>query len=589
MQPFSFILKHSGGRSFFSLIIGLGSLAAAASPVKADLAAKGNGALPTGQVRGSENSDSALSLQWVTYRDRTLPIVNEAVTLSSHPGATTFKFGLDQGVSNGPIRFRYRLDGYEQRWHERTVLMRMVIRFIDANDEDLAEQEFTVSGVSPGWTGSYADSPWIHRKETVTVPRGAAHFYVVISSAGPPDAVGFFAIRNLVVFPSQGATNGLWLMPPVKPAGSEVVLEDVKDTLAGWVRAGTRPANARVLRYGSGPGSGVALAILDDNPQGHADWNTIKSQAPEVMSGTKLTLEWDEVYSIGTAVNGEETYPDLPVGLYSFRMEDLTVMGVPTGRQISVRVTVPVAFWQNGWFWIAPVLLLFGFVVGTWRMVEWKRITRQVRKLERERVLEQDRTRIAQDIHDDLGARVTEIALLSSSAQLKPNLPSEVRADFLAVFRLTQELVQALHETVWAVSPKNDHLDALTSYIGQMVNQMCAQAKLGCRLDIPDISAEVPVTSQMRHHIVMAVKEIIHNTIKHARATEIQVCLRWAERALTIQMSDNGCGFDPAVNARGNGLDNVERRLHSLGGSSSLESRPGAGTRVTLEFPLPVS
>jgi signal transduction histidine kinase len=87
----------------------------------------------------------------------------------------------------------------------------------------------------------------------------------------------------------------------------------------------------------------------------------------------------------------------------------------------------------------------------------------------------------------------------------------------------------------------------------------------------------------------MAVKEAIHNVIKHGHASEIQIGIQQVGKVLTLQVSDNGCGFDPAVIVRGNGLDNMERRLRSLQGSCSITSRPGAGTKVILEFPLPVS
>jgi signal transduction histidine kinase len=87
----------------------------------------------------------------------------------------------------------------------------------------------------------------------------------------------------------------------------------------------------------------------------------------------------------------------------------------------------------------------------------------------------------------------------------------------------------------------------------------------------------------------MAVKEAIHNVIKHGHASEIQIRMQATNGVLNIQVSDNGCGFDPATTAHGNGFDNMERRSRSLQGKCSIESRPGAGTTVTLEFPLPVA
>jgi signal transduction histidine kinase len=148
--------------------------------------------------------------------------------------------------------------------------------------------------------------------------------------------------------------------------------------------------------------------------------------------------------------------------------------------------------------------------------------------------------------------------------------------------------VQALHETVWAVNPKDDHLDSLAGFVCQMANKMCAQAQLRCRLEIPDLPNDIPVDSPIRHHIIMAMKEAIHNVIKHGRASEIHIRMEKTSGGLIIQVSDNGCGFDPAATVHGNGLDNMERRMHSLHGSCSVTSQPGAGTRITFEFPFQI-
>ncbi len=537
-------------------------------------------------TNGLVESKPALKLRSVEVNNRALSgISNTSLYLPAHPDTTTFTFGPNPLTSNTPLRFRCQLDGYEQGWHERSALMRMMIRFIDANQREIAEQIFPVMGESPGWTGSFSDSPWIRRKEVVTVPADAVRFWVVISSAGPPEAVGLFAVRNLVLWPSQGDTNGMRMIPPVNPDPNSAAVEAAKSSPTGWYRGGLRLANAQLLRYA--PGAEVGLAILDDHPQGHADWNTAKVQGPQLAPGEKLTFEWEEIYSIGAADYGKVEYTNLPAGLYRFRMEALNLMGSPTGRNVSQLVTVPVAAWKTLWFWVAVALALFAIAAGSWRLSSWRRMKRQVQDLERLRDLEQERFRIAQNIHDDLGARVTEIALLSSSAQLKPNLSDEARAEFEAVTRLTSDLVRALYEIVWAVNPKNDHLDSLAGFVCQMANQMCARAQLRCRLEIPDLPAEIPVTSPVRHNIIMAVKEAIHNVIKHGHASEIHIGIQQAGKFLTLQVSDNGCGFDPAAIVRGNGLDNIERRLHSVHGSCSVASQPGAGTKVSLEFPLP--
>ena len=474
-------LKHQYRKNIFAVAFAVASFVMPSVLVAPVVMAQTNRDSQHDQVAISKEQLPSLTLGSVTVNGRALSeIPKESLRLPSNPGTVSFSYGPNPQASNAPLRFRSQLDGYEQGWHEHQVLMRMVIRFIDANLHDISEQEFVVRGESPGWTGSFKDSPWLPRKEVVTVPPDAVRFWVVISSAGPPEAVGVFAVRKLMVWPSQGDTNGVSLIPPVEPDAGKAIEEATKVSPVGWERGGLRPADARLVRYGSG--SEVALAILDDNPQGHADWSTGRVQGPKLTPGEKLTFEWEEVYSIGAADYGNAIYTNLPAGLYRFRMEALNLTGLPTGRGSSQLVVVPVAAWRTTWFWVAVGVAMFAMAAGSWRLSAWGRMKRQVQDLERLRDLEQERFRIAQNIHDDLGARVTEISLLSSSAQLKPHMSPEARAEFGAVSRLTSELVQALHETVWAVNPKDDHLDSLASFVCQMANKMCAQAQLRCRL-----------------------------------------------------------------------------------------------------------
>jgi signal transduction histidine kinase len=352
----------------------------------------------------------------------------------------------------------------------------------------------------------------------------------------------------------------------------------------GWTRSGLRLANAQVVRVG--PERELALVLVDDSPESHTDWITPKAQAFRVQPGERLVFEWDEFYSIGIADFGSVSYEKLPAGLYRFRMVGLSFRGVPTGAEASVAVEVPVAFWKTSWFWLGNLLALGGLITGAWRLAEWRRMKRQLQAVEAERAVERERFRIAQDIHDDLGARVTEISLLSSSAQEQKNLSEEARASFGRVSRMSQNLVGALYETVWAVSPENDHLDSLATYVCQVANQICSQAGLKCRLEIPDLPHDIPLTSSTRHNLVMTIKEAIHNTVKHAQATEIQIRIRLDDRLLTIDINDDGKGFDCSIKLRGNGLSNMARRMEAVGGRWSQRSQPGAGTQIHLEWPL---
>jgi signal transduction histidine kinase len=202
------------------------------------------------------------------------------------------------------------------------------------------------------------------------------------------------------------------------------------------------------------------------------------------------------------------------------------------------------------------------------------------------RMLANERFRIARDIHDDFGARVTQISLVSSAAQLESDLSPKAKADFAAVTEMSRNLVESLYETVWAVSPENDHLDSVANFICKLANQMCAQASLRCRLLIPDLPLAVPVKSSLRHNLVMTIKEALHNVIKHAEATEVQIGIQFEAKLLTVEIKDNGKGFDPSASPHGNGLSNMARRMQDSGGRWTQESQPGHGTRIRLEIPL---
>ncbi len=207
-------------------------------------------------------------------------------------------------------------------------------------------------------------------------------------------------------------------------------------------------------------------------------------------------------------------------------------------------------------------------------------------RLKQQRALEQERLRIAHDIHDDLGARVTQISLLSAMAQDNPALPDKARADFGKVSRMARELVSALYETVWAVNPENDNLEALGNYLCQMVKQLCERTPLRCRFHVQDLPHDVQLSSQTRHNISMAVKEAVHNIIKHARASEVTIRMAFTGGVLDVSVHDDGSGFQPSDNIPGNGLTNMKRRLQSIGGTCVVESGSRHGTTVRMHLAI---
>jgi signal transduction histidine kinase len=149
---------------------------------------------------------------------------------------------------------------------------------------------------------------------------------------------------------------------------------------------------------------------------------------------------------------------------------------------------------------------------------------------------------------------------------------------------MSRELVAALYETVWAVNPENDNLEALGNYLCQMAKQLCEQTTLRCRFHVQDLPHDVQVSSQTRHNISLAVKEAVHNIIKHAKASEVTIRMAFADVFLDVSVQDDGSGFQPAENIPGNGLSNMKQRLQNIGGTCFVESKPGHGTTVRMRL-----
>jgi len=195
----------------------------------------------------------------------------------------------------------------------------------------------------------------------------------------------------------------------------------------------------------------------------------------KVASGDRLVVEWNEMFSMGQGADVGFVYQKVPPGVYQFCLEEVDIFGVPTGVKTSLSVRVRVPLWETPWFWVAiAAILISASAVGS-RHIASKKMRREVLRLKQLHVLEQERLRIARDIHDDLGARVTQISMLSAVAPDNSSFPQNAREDFDRISRMARDLVAALYETVWAVNPENDSLYAVGNYLRQMTGQLASR------------------------------------------------------------------------------------------------------------------
>jgi signal transduction histidine kinase len=211
-----------------------------------------------------------------------------------------------------------------------------------------------------------------------------------------------------------------------------------------------------------------------------------------------------------------------------------------------------------------------------------------LRILQQQAALQKERARIAKDIHDDLGASLTQIAYLGELAHLNRNEPEKVEERISNMSTTARQAVKSLDEIVWAVNPRNDTLAHLIDYLNQFAFGYLRLAGIRVRLDFPEMIPQCELSADLRHNIFLTVKEALHNVVKHARATEVRLNASVTELSLEIGVEDNGCGFSGKPDdALADGLRNMRQRMSDIGGECRVESQSGSGTKVTLRLPWP--
>ena len=299
-----------------------------------------------------------------------------------------------------------------------------------------------------------------------------------------------------------------------------------------------------------------------------------------------LETEWRDRQDRRSAV-----YSYLRPGGYEFQVIACNNDGVWNQEGARFAFTVLPYFWQTWWFQALAGASGCAGVAAIVMLEARRRLRRKLDRIERQRALERERTRIAKDIHDDLGASLTRITMLSQSARQQLDQPAEVSDHLDRIHGTARELTRAMDEIVWAVNPRHDTLDSLAIYIVRFAQDFLSPAGIRCRVDMPMNLPSWPLGAELRHNVFLAFKEAIHNVVKHGAAQEVQVALHPGESSFELRVQDDGKGFDPTGNhvprpGGGNGLRNMRLRMEEIGGAVVISSQPGSGTKVVFSVPM---
>ncbi len=283
-------------------------------------------------------------------------------------------------------------------------------------------------------------------------------------------------------------------------------------------------------------------------------------------------------------------YMGLPAGKYRFLCRVLGRDGEWCSAETPLLLNVVPPIWQSRWFQSAAGLGVAGLVGSLALLAARRRARAELVRLEREHALERERARIARDIHDELGAGLAQIGLLADLGVGNPDDAREVQRNFTDIAQRSRSTVAALDEIVWAINPSNDNLPRLADYLCRLAEECFERSTIRCHKELPAQLPVVVIHAEARHHLTLAVKEALANTLKHSRATEVWLRLDWTAPELALEVKDNGCGFEPTqVAGDGNGLRNQQDRLRRIGGELVLKSAPGQGTSISFRLKLDAS
>lgn len=239
------------------------------------------------------------------------------------------------------------------------------------------------------------------------------------------------------------------------------------------------------------------------------------------------------------------------------------------------------SFWQTGWFLATVLTITAVALVVSVRLAAQLAVQRRAQQL-----MERERALIARDIHDDLGAGLTQLVLQGEVAQTEFATGSTAQSQLHQLTDRARLVSQSLEEVLWAVNSKRDTLREFTSYVCKYAQSFLSATAIRCRLDVqPEMPAsafDLPV----RRSLFLAVKEALNNAAKYSGATELFLRIQRIGDRVVVIVEDNGCGFDLAAPGEGNGLTNMQQRLAEMGGSCVISSEPGAGCRVEFNMPL---
>ncbi len=288
-------------------------------------------------------------------------------------------------------------------------------------------------------------------------------------------------------------------------------------------------------------------------------------------------------------------YGPLLPGPYRFRVLAANSDGIWNETGATVAFVVLPFYWQTWWFKTLLISAVGAGLVLAATLLLHHRHRLELERLQRVHEMERERTRLAQDMHDEIGSKLARISFLSEIVKGEAKTHSQPDGAVDSLSRTARELLQSLDRMLWAVNPRNDSLEKLSAYLNRHAAEYFQNTPIRCRLAFPGNLPPISLSAETRHNIFLAFEEALANTLKHSAATQVNAELTCYNGTIEITVSDNGCGFTAQAQAEAApppdggerlGLSGMHQRLQSIGGQCRITSSPGHGTVVKLRLPI---
>jgi ligand-binding sensor domain-containing protein/signal transduction histidine kinase len=332
----------------------------------------------------------------------------------------------------------------------------------------------------------------------------------------------------------------------------------------------------------------TAATIPPGHNQLEIDYTALNFSAPTAVR-FKYRLEGHDSGWTDAGTTRSAHYNELPPGDYRFQVEACNEDGVWSKTGGVLAVTVQPEFWQTPWFRVAVLVIFLATIAAVVRYLSTQKLQRQLQLFKQQEALEKERSRIARDLHDQLGANLTQVALLGEMVESDKESPQEVASHAEQIAQTARDTTHSLDEIVWAVNPSNDTLDGLITYACKYAQEYLAVAGLRYRAEVPQQLPVAAIPPEVRHNVFLAFKEAVNNVVKHARASEARIRLRLQPGSFTLEIEDDGrglAGLDTNAASIRNGLRNMRKRMEDIRGEFSISSGAKGGTLVRLTVPV---